>query len=49
MRLNDDHDTITTRNSEQGEAISMTTRYAYERFASFGLAVTYHDYVWNVH
>ncbi len=41
--------TITTRNSEQGEAISMTTRYAYERFASFGLAVTYHDYVWNVH
>jgi len=41
--------TITTRNSEQSEAISMTTRYAYERLADFGLTVVYHDYAWNVH
>jgi hypothetical protein len=39
--------TITTRNSCQTEPISMATRYAYEQFAALGLAVTYHDYVWN--
>lgn len=39
--------TITTRHSYQTEAISLATRYAYEQFAGYGLAVAYHDYVWN--
>jgi hypothetical protein len=39
--------TITTRHSYQTEAISMATRYAYEQFAGYGLAVTYHDYSWS--
>ncbi len=39
--------TITTRNTYYSDAISMTTRYAYERFADFGLDVAYHNYVWE--
>ncbi len=39
--------TITTRHSYQTAAISTATRYAYEQFAGLGLAVTYHDYIWN--
>ncbi len=39
--------TIATRNSYQTQAISMATCYAYEQFASFGLVVTYHNYVWS--
>jgi len=39
--------TIATRNSYQTQAISMATRYVYERFARFGLVVTYHHYVYD--
>jgi hypothetical protein len=39
--------TFTTRCSYVTEAISMTTRYAYEQFAGYGLDVAYHDYVWD--
>lgn len=39
--------TITTRNTHYTDAISMTTRYAYERFADFGLDVAYNTYTWE--
>jgi hypothetical protein len=35
---------ITTRNTTFADAVSMTTRYAYEQFASSGLDVAYHSY-----
>ena len=41
--------TITTRNSRYTKQISMATRYAYERFASLGLSVTYHYYGYEGH
>jgi len=39
--------TITTRYSYYTEAISLATRYVYERLAESGLAVTYHRYALN--
>ena len=39
--------TIATRNSYYTDPISMSTRYAYEQFAGYGLVVTYHNYVWS--
>ncbi len=39
--------TIATRNTYYAQPISMTTRYAYEQFAGYGLVVTYHNYVWS--
>jgi len=39
--------TIATRNSYRAQAISMTTRYAYEWLAATGLSVTYHNYTWG--
>ena len=39
--------TIATRNSYHAQAISMTTRYAYEWLATTGLSVTYHNYTWG--
>jgi hypothetical protein len=39
--------TIATRNSYRVQAISMTTRYAYEWLATTGLSVTYHNYTWG--
>lgn len=39
--------TIATRHSYQTGAISMATRYAYEQLAATGLAVRFHDYMYN--
>ncbi|MBN1977426.1 MAG: M20/M25/M40 family metallo-hydrolase [Anaerolineae bacterium] len=39
--------TIATRNSYRAQAISMSTRYAYEQLAATGLSVTYHNYTWG--
>jgi hypothetical protein len=39
--------TIATRNSYRAQAISMTTRYAYEHLVATGLSVTYHDYTYG--
>jgi len=36
--------TISTRNTQRAEAVSMTTRYAYEQLASCGLRTAYHGY-----
>jgi hypothetical protein len=41
--------TIATRHSDQTQAISMATRYAYEQFEGFGLVVTYHNYPYGDH
>ena len=39
--------TIATRNLLDTEAISMATRYAYERLSETGLSVTFHEFSWG--
>lgn len=39
--------TIATRHTHLATPISMTTRYAYEQLASYGLSVTFHGYSYN--
>ena len=39
--------TITTRNLLDTEAISMATRYAYERLSATGLSVAFHEVSWG--